>query len=177
MEVPFAKTGNTQSGAGGKGSRAWLGLVKLEKPMGRPSVRTNLLPRRQAPPARMGAEGARLVAEINSHDPVLSACGYLGRLDHRSSSLRAHAHQPVLRSPLPRCCPENVGGREQSVPLAWPLWALISCPLSAHFVCPPPGIPSASSTLTSNSSRPFLSSLEGSKKTSLASTRMTGTVS
>lgn len=56
MKVPFAKTGKIQRRADSRGSRALLGLVESEAPMGHLGVRTNL-PTSQAPPAQMVGGG------------------------------------------------------------------------------------------------------------------------
>ena len=84
----------------------------------------------QPPPAQPGParpdggwRGARLATEINSHDPVLSAGGYVGHLDCRALPLRA-CPAPTLPSlvfsSLDPAAPRTLreGNQSIAVPLA-----------------------------------------------------------
>lgn len=111
MGVPLAKTGKIQQRAGGRDQEHWSALLSSRCPWDtQVSKRTSSRQPGLASPGG-GWRGARLAVEMNSHDPVLSACGYLGRLDCKPWPLRACPAciplPPLLASHLWTLLPKN----------------------------------------------------------------------
>lgn len=139
MGVPFPKQAKSSEGQVGAQEHCWA-LLSLRRPW-ETKCQSKPLPTQPGPASPDGEwRGTHLVAEINSHDPVLSACGYLGHLDCRSSPLRA-CPAPTLPSlvfsVLWTCCPENTEGGKPEIPLPLAFLRTLDFPASAFALVMP----------------------------------------
>ena len=110
MGMPSATTGKSQYRA----SRGLAWLHEVGDTSGTSKCQSQPPPTQPGPACPDGMwRGARLAAEINSHDPVLSAGGYVGHLDCRAlpAELVPHPPSPLWRSQFSGpCSPRNTDG-------------------------------------------------------------------